>query len=98
MFPNMGVKCPCPFSDHAMENQFPCATWKDLAGNAMHTGLLGYVFLYFISTVHVLPRDLQSTSFATGNSQLADSYVTSPTVDEADEDGTQQDVHVAGSD
>lgn len=47
--------------------------WKDLAGNAMHLGLLGYIFMYVISTVHDVPQDMKLNSFGSGVSQTGGS-------------------------
>ena len=57
--PNIKPKYSCPYAEYAWQNRFKDSMWKDLAGNAMHTGLLGMILAFWLSSFHFIPAELR---------------------------------------
>ena len=60
-------KFKCPFKDYVWQSRQNCVVWKDLAGNAMHTAVLGYVMLYLLATVYDMPQDFPLARIGAGS-------------------------------
>ena len=77
MLPVDGVVYTCPYRELAWQHRNQECRWKDLAGNAMHTGLLGMVMTYFLCGIHVVdPDSLQLFQAACSGEQEADERAT----------------------
>ena len=63
VLPDIPVKYSCQYADFAWENRLNGPMLKDLAGNAQHTTLLGYVMLYWIACVVELPQEMNLCAF-----------------------------------